>query len=224
MKLWVGGLLVAISGVLAWVAPPMHAQMPDARQMAGLAIQTEDLPNGVVSVRLIRAELSANIAGHPVEIHGAGDVRTEQTDETGRAQFGGLPAGAFVRAVAEVDGERLESQAFHVPTAGGVRVLLVAGVGVGAAPGEIPGAVEAEPGTVIFGGDSRIIIEFDDDNLEVFYLLEVVNAEDQPVGLSSPWFWTCRRVHREPPFCRGRPRRRTRTERESGSPGRFSRA
>ena len=57
-----------------------------------------------------------------------------KTDEAGRAQFDNVPAGSSVKAVAIVDGERLESQEFQAPAQGGIRLLLVAtdnGVGVG---------------------------------------------------------------------------------------------
>ena len=47
-----------------------------------------------------------------------------------------------------------------------------------------PAADPAAPvveGDVIFGGQSRIQVEFDDDRVEVFYLLEVVNRSASPV-------------------------------------------
>jgi hypothetical protein len=37
-------------------------------------------------------------------------------------------------------------------------------------------------GEVTFGGQSRIQVEFDDDRVEVFYLLEVVNRTNSPVN------------------------------------------
>jgi hypothetical protein len=160
-------------------------QMPDARQMSGLPIETADLPDGSVSVRVVRAQLSDNVSDVPVELHGPSGTLAARTDASGRAQFDKLAAGARFHAFALVDGERLESQDFDVPSSGGIRVMLVAGVG---APG--PGAghatVPAVPGTVVIGGDSRFVLEFDDDQLEVFYLFEFVNRSDAPVSLSSP--------------------------------------
>src|SRR5216110_222123 len=84
-------------------------QMPDAKQMSGIPRPVTDLPNGSVSVRLIRGDLSNNLTNHPVELHQGSKVTTVKTDENGRAQFDGLTAGAGVKAVAVVGGERLES-------------------------------------------------------------------------------------------------------------------
>src|SRR5580698_938274 len=101
-------------------------QMPDPKQMSGIPRPVTDLPNGTVSVRLIRGALSNNIQNFPVELHVGSEVRTAKTDEAGRAEFGGLPAGETLKAVAVVDGERLESEAFPAPAQGGIRLLLVA--------------------------------------------------------------------------------------------------
>ena len=68
--------------------------MPDPKQMSGIPRPVDDLPNGAISVRLIRGELSNNIADHPVELHVGSEVRTVKTDEAGRAQFNDVPAGA----------------------------------------------------------------------------------------------------------------------------------
>ena len=89
--------------------------------------------------------------------------------------------------MAVVDGERLESQTFALPPEAGVRLVLVAGAGAGAAGTRVGSAMTvpasaAVPGEVVFGGDSRIQIEFDDDTLEVFYLLDLVNANSTPVS------------------------------------------
>ena len=40
---------------------------------------------------------------------------TVKTDENGRAEFSGIAPGTTVKAVANVDGERLESQEFPWP-------------------------------------------------------------------------------------------------------------
>src|ERR1700730_1576365 len=101
-------------------------QMPDPKQMSGIPRPVDDLPNGAISVRLIRGALSNNIPNHPLELHVGSKVLTEKTDESGRAQFSNLTAGAAVKAVAVVDGERLESQEFPAPAKGGIRLLLVA--------------------------------------------------------------------------------------------------
>ena len=101
--------------------------MPDPKQMSGIPRPVDDLPSGIVSVRLIRGALSNNIANHPVRAaRRRSDVQTVKTDEQGRAQFDKLPAGATLKAVAVVDGERLESQEFPAPAQGGIRLMLVA--------------------------------------------------------------------------------------------------
>ena len=48
----------------------------------------------------------------------AGKSITVKTDENGRAEFSGVAPGTTVKAVADVDGERLESQEFPWPGAG----------------------------------------------------------------------------------------------------------
>ena len=100
--------------------------MPDPKQMAGIPRPVTDLPNGTVSVRLIRGQLSNNITNFPVELHVGSQVRTTKTDDAGRAEFGNLPSGATIKAVAVVDGERLESEEFPAPAQGGIRLMLVA--------------------------------------------------------------------------------------------------
>lgn len=171
----------------------VHAQMPDPRAMHGQAIPAGELPAGSVTVRVVRQGLGNNVAGVTVELHGAGPVRTAVTAADGRAQFSGVPPGGAVHAIAVVDGERLESGAFEVPRTGGVRTLLVAGLGLGSArstppPATAPAAplsTAAAPGELTFGNNSRLAIEFQDDTITVFYLLEIVNP-GASVALETP--------------------------------------
>jgi hypothetical protein len=130
--------------------------MPDPKQMSGIPRPVDDLPKGAISVRLIRGELSNNITGHPVELHIGTDVRTVKTDDAGRAQFNDVPAGATVKASAEVDGERLESQEFAAPSAGGVRLMLVA---TDKAKAAAAAAAPAVTGHVVIGQQSRIVMQ-----------------------------------------------------------------
>ena len=115
----------SVSSVVARFLPH-RSQMPDPKQMSGIPRPVTDLPDGSLSVRLIQGDLSNNIADHPVELHIGDKVQTVKTDEAGRAQFDSLPPGATVKAVAVVDGERLESQEFPAPAQGGIRLMLVA--------------------------------------------------------------------------------------------------
>jgi hypothetical protein len=172
------------------------AQMPDPRMMSGQIMPSPDLPTGTVTVRVIKQTIMNVVPGVEVELQGAGEVRRATTGPEGRAQFTGLPIGARVHAVVVVDGERLTSVEFDVPPSGGVRTLLAAGVGAGtpangAAPSPeaprstAPGSA-AEPGALVFGGDTRLAIEFQDDTLTVFYILQVVNRSARPVTPASP--------------------------------------
>jgi hypothetical protein len=167
----------------AGLAAPAAAQMPDARQMSGIPMPTSDVPAGSVSVRLVRGELTNNIVGHRVELHGGAGDQTAVTDENGRAVFSGLAPGASVHAIAEVDGQRVESQTFTLPPDAGVRIVLVAGASGGPlARTPMPAAAAGE---VVLAGDSRIQIEFDDDTIEVFYLFDLANPAATPVTPKS---------------------------------------
>jgi hypothetical protein len=135
-----------------------------------------------VSVRLIRGQLSNNIQGHPVEMHAGGKVLTVKTDESGRAEFSGVAAGTPVRAVATVDGERLESQEFPWPGDGGIRVMLVATAKTSDAP---PPVFQPQPGNVALGDQTRIIIDHTDGALQVYYILDIRNTARAPVQPAS---------------------------------------
>jgi hypothetical protein len=169
--------------VLAMIAPSRsdaQFQMPDAKDMSGIPRPVSDLPNGSVSIRLIRGSLSNNIAGHPVDLLVNGAKQTVKTDESGRAQFDRLPSGATVKAVADVDGEHLESQAFPAPAQGGVRLMLVA-TDKNAAPATTPNA-PAVTGQVVLTNQSRIVMEPGDEAVNVFYLLDINNTARVPVN------------------------------------------
>ena len=89
-----------------------------------------------------------------------------------------------------MDGERLLSQPFTVPTSGGLRILLAAGLG--SAPSGAGGetaaapAQPAAPGSIVLGGQSRIVLELAEESLEVFCLIDVLNPAASPVTLSAP--------------------------------------
>ncbi len=165
----------------------VSAQMPDLRAMSGRPLPSPDLPDGTVTVRVVRGTMTNNVAGAEVELHGAGPVRKAVTGPEGRAQFTGLPAGATVRALVVIDGQRLESGPLGVPARGGVRTLLVAtdpsDPSAPAGPPPAGAAVPSgDPSRLSLGANSRIAVEFSDDVLQVFYLLEIVNRSGQPVN------------------------------------------
>jgi hypothetical protein len=159
--------------------------MPDAREMSGIPRPVEDLPNGAISVRLIRGQLSNNITSHPVELRAGGKVLTVKTDENGRAQFNEVPPGSTVKATADVDGEHLESREFPAPTRGGIRLMLVATDRSKPAPPS--GAAPAPIGTLTIGSQSRIVMQPSDEVVELFYLLDVSNNATTPVNPPAPF-------------------------------------
>jgi hypothetical protein len=167
-------------------ASVLHAQfqMPDPRQMSGIPRPVDDLPDGSVSVRLIRGQLTNNIANHLVELHVGGKVLKATTNEEGRAQFDKLAAGASVKASVDVDGEHLESEEFPAPGRGGIRLMLVATDKSKAAtnPDFAPIA-----GQVVLGRNSRLVMEPRDEAVELYYLLEIINNGRAPVTLNGPF-------------------------------------
>ena len=136
-------------------------------------------------MRLIRGKLTNNIASHQVELHYAnGRVLKVNTDDAGRAQFDKLPPGV-VKASADVDGEHLESQEFEAPKQGGIRLMLVAtDTSAGAAPAA---ALPAVAGTVTLSDNSRIVFEPADQDVAVYFILEIVNNGSAPVNPTPPF-------------------------------------
>jgi len=164
------------------VSAQMPGGMPDAKQMSGLPLPVADLPPGTVTVRVVRGTMTNVIPNQEVELSGGPSVIKANTNDAGRAEFAGLAPGTRVKAAAVVNGERLESQEFAVPSSGGIRVALVA---TDAAAQKMAQSA-AQPGTVVFGPQSRFIFEVGDEALNVFMLLDVVNSEKTPVQPSRP--------------------------------------
>ncbi len=186
---------LTVAGALVLVAlsnAPAIAQvaMPDASAMAGTPLPAPELPDATVTVRVLRERMGNNVVGQPVTLKAGSASRTANTDAQGRAQFAGLAAGTLVQASTTVDGEALTSQEFTVPARGGVRVALISGiqrVADAEKAAAAAGAKEpARPGVVEFGPESRLIFEFQNDVLSVFYLLEVVNNARTPIDIGGP--------------------------------------
>ena len=159
--------------------------MPDPKQMSGIPRPVTDLPDGSISVRVIRGELSNNLTNQPVELRVGGKVLTAKTDEGGRAQFDKVTPGATVQASTDVGAEHLESQEFAAPAQGGIRLMLVA-TDTSKGPATQPDA-PAVTGDVVIAGESRIVIEPVDEAAQVFYLLDVANNARVPVNLKTPF-------------------------------------
>ena len=171
----------------------LHAQMPDPKQMSGTPLPVGDLSPGTVTARVIRGQLSNPIVGQTVELAGAGPAKTAKTDEAGRATFTGLTPGMHVTLATTVGDERIDSKAFDVPSVGGIRVMLVAtdssaappaspGSPAGAAPTQEP----AVAGTVVFGPETRFVVEMGDDALNVFNMVQITNTGTRAVTTPSP--------------------------------------
>jgi hypothetical protein len=181
---------LALLFLLAGSPALAQIDMPDPSQMAGKAIPAPELPDGTVTVRVVREALGNNLPGQQVTVTAGGVTQSGTTDETGRARITGLPAGATGTAGATVDGERLTSDPFEVPRTGGIRVVLVSGLAQAKErrAKEDAAAKSAPPvkGTVVIGPESRLIFEFQNDRLSAFYLLEIVNTARTRVDTGGP--------------------------------------
>jgi hypothetical protein len=165
------------------------AQMPDPKQMSGVPLPMPDLALGTVTVRVVRGSMANPLANQTVELTVGGVAQTARTNDQGRAEFTGLSVGAAVKATATVDGERLESQEFPVPPSGGVRVALVATdpeAQKRAADDARLAQSAAQPGIVVLGEQSRIVVEAGDEVLNVFNILQIVNTARTPVQPPAP--------------------------------------
>ena len=178
-------LVLISAGAAAQQAGP---QMPDPRQMSGVPLPTGDLPVGTITVRLIRGSLSNPLPGQQVEI--TGDAQASgTTNESGRAEFPNLRPGAMIRAVAVIGGEKLESQQFQVPSAGGIRVMLVATDPETEKRAEQDRQLARGPaqrGTVVLGDQSRFVFELGDEALNVFNIVQILNTARVPVEPMTP--------------------------------------
>lgn len=165
------------------------AQMPDPKQMSGTPLPVGDVAPGTVTVRVVRGSMANPLVGEAVELFGGSSPVTVKTNEAGRAEFTGLKPGMRVKAVATVNGERLESQEFEVPAAGGVRVALVATdpeTEKRAAEDRTLAQMPAQPGIVVLGGQSRFVFEMGDEGLNVFNIMEILNTARTPVQPQGP--------------------------------------
>ena len=195
------GFRIRGSGFAVWVfccglwavglgAANAQVNMPDPSLIHGKAIPAAELAAGTVTVRVVRESIGNNIAGQEVTLTSGSTTRMARTDEQGRAEFNNLQQGVEARAEATVGGERLVSDPFSPPASGGLRVILVAGLKAAAARKEKEAADAAAappvPGAVVFGPNSRVMMEFRDDRLQIFYILDVVNSARARVDIGGP--------------------------------------
>ena len=186
-RAWIG---LVTAACLAVSSAALAQQMPDPSQIHGKAIPAPELGNSIVTVRVVRQNIGNNVPQQTVKITQGSVSRTATTDDEGRAQFKDLPAGSNWRAETTVDGEALASDPFTVPAAGGLRVILVAGLAKAAEQKrqDEAQALEAPPvkGTVVLGGDTRLLMQFRDDALQVFYVLDIINNARNRVDIGGP--------------------------------------
>ena len=168
-----------LTAFLACLAVTMVAAQPDPRQMSGIPRPAQNLGDGLITVRVIRGSFANNVTEQPVDLRDGDRVLTAETDAEGRAAFSDLRTGSRVIVETTVDGETLISQPFDVPATGGVAVLLVGGDG--GVSGDPTATPTARPGRVTLGQDSRILVELGEENIEIYYLLDVLNVADAPV-------------------------------------------
>lgn len=182
---------LALVAALSLLAASAAAQnMPQASQVNGMPLSTPDLAVGTVTVRVFRERIGNSVPNVKVTLEAPKGPREATTDAEGRAEFTGLTPGDAVRVHADVDGEALQSQNFNIAPEGGTRVALIAGIAAAGAR-EAAAAAEAakqpaRPGVVVLGNQSRVIIEFQDDKLTVFYILDIVNAARTPIDTGKP--------------------------------------
>ena len=163
MRLQARHLLIALLTLVAWPlalrAQPMMGGggMPNMRAISGRPLPDAGMPAGTVSVRVARKMPSNAVVGVEVSAiikNAGGDLRKRalKTDSSGRVLFEGMAPGDAFKAEVTVDGEKLASQEITMPPSGGVRTMLIAGLGppaAGEGEAEGGGAAGGETG----GGD-----------------------------------------------------------------------
>ncbi|MDB4981002.1 MAG: hypothetical protein JWM82_1754 [Myxococcales bacterium] len=133
--------------------------MPNLRAISGRPLPDRGMPAGTVSVRVGRKTPANAVAGAEITIvtkNAGGDARMRKatTDAGGRAIFESLAPGDEFHAEVVVDGETLKTDTFSIPAEGGVRTMLIAGLGPAPAQEEgAGGGAPAADGAPAAGGD-----------------------------------------------------------------------
>ncbi len=207
---WVAGFirLCAWMLVLLGASRALAQPMFDPAQMSGIPRPDPQVPAGEIIVRVIRGQMTNNVAGQEVElVSSSGESRKEKTGADGRARFAGLSTGSRWTARTELDGQALVSQPLDVTGQAGIRLMLVAKAaapaagGAGGTPavagtGGTPAAAGAggtpagaAPSAPAAAGDrsklrlgetTRLIVEFEDDWLSFFWVYDLRNDGTEP--------------------------------------------
>jgi hypothetical protein len=121
------GTVVALAFALGMTGGTL-ATIPAAAQPAaalGKPLPSAELPVGTVSVRIVAGSTSSPVVGTDVTLVVNNTPRVARTNAEGRATFAGLPVGANVIAkVLDQDKAEHPSEAFAIPDAGGIKVLI----------------------------------------------------------------------------------------------------
>jgi hypothetical protein len=161
--------------------------MPDPSLVSGRALPDATAPVGNVSVRVVRGAW-INAINQPVEFTINGKTTTVKTDGEGRSIVTGLKPGTKVKAATVLDGKRLESDEVTLASTG-IRFVL-AGVDPDAAAREAEArklaAGPAVKGIVVLSPASQVVVELQDERLNVFYMLEILNTARTPVDPGGP--------------------------------------
>src|SRR4029079_4757821 len=88
---WFAGSFVLVLAFAASVGA--QVAMPDPSMINGQALPAGDLQTCTLTVRTARESVGNNIVGQQVTMTVNGETKKAVTDEQGRAEFQGLPAG-----------------------------------------------------------------------------------------------------------------------------------
>ena len=164
--------------------------MPDPSLIHGRALPAPELPTGTVTVRVVRESIGNDAPGQTVRVSIGGKTVTATTDAMGRAEFNSLavgPGGARHR-----DGGRRGARVAAVQRADERRTARHPGGGdrrrrrASCAGGGEGRRRAGRKGVVVFGGNSRVLMQFDNDSLQVYYVLEIVNNARTRVDVGGP--------------------------------------
>ncbi len=177
LRVLVWAATVVIAGAVSVVA------QPPIEQMSGIPLPDPQLPDGTITVRVVRGSVTNNVTGQTVELRQGDTALTAVTDDEGRATFSTLSPGAQLQASTVLDSQFLQSQPFPAPGRGGVRIILAVAA---ADPGGGDTAAPAVSGTVTFGDDSWVQIELVEEAVEAYFFLDVVNPSAEAVEPNPP--------------------------------------
>src|ERR1051325_5528448 len=97
-----GSSLLLVLGLAGFAGA--QVAMPDPSVINGKALPAGDLQTGTITVRVVRESVGNNVVGQAVTVTVNGELKKAVTDEQGRAEFRGLPAGGNGVAQADVKG------------------------------------------------------------------------------------------------------------------------